>query len=184
MLPSVCDIPKEIIATLKKILAGAISIFFKGLAAIATLIKLIQQVLNTIAQLIAYVKSWIEAGARLFIRLLDIANSRSLKEACDKYNKLVEDFGDWSGFENVVETLQLDCEKIPSFSLDDLCALLDDVLITEVDGVKVYRVLPKRSVAANEVPEASKPSVLPKKVVSVKRNEIKPDWYRPALDLF
>lgn len=177
MLPSVCDIPKEIVATLKKIIAGALSLFFKGLAAIAALFAVIQQVINTLRQLIAYVKSWIEQGARLFLRLLDIVNSRSVQEACAKYNALVEDFGDWSGFQNVVDTLQLDCTKIPSFSIKDLCELLDDVVYEEVDGVKTYRVLPKRSGAPTKIPEVSVPSALPSISVPVDRKSITP-WFQ------
>ena len=184
MLPSVCDIPDEIIKTLKKIVSTALSYFFQGLAAIATLLSIIQQVINSLRQLVEYVKAFIEAGARLFIRLLEIANSRSIQEACTKFNALVEDFGDWSGFQNVVDTLKLDCKSIPTFSIDDLCNLLDDVLIDEVDGQKVYRVMPKKSVAAKQVPVATKPSALPSKSTAVSRSSINPTWYRSSHVLF
>jgi hypothetical protein len=180
MLPSVCDIPQLLLDKIKDVIVGVLS-FLGGLgfAILAAVLSAIQQVLGFIKQFIAYIKSWIESGARLFLRLLDLANSRSIPEACAKYNALVEDFGNWAGWQNVVDTLQLDCTKIPKFSVKDLCALLDDVVYDEIDGVRVYRVLPKTSKPANLPPEPSDPSPFPDVSVANVRADLQ-QWWQSA----
>jgi hypothetical protein len=176
MLPSVCDIPKIILDQIKQLTVTVLGFFISGLAVVFQVIAAIQKVVAIIRNFIQYVKDLIEGGFRLFVRLLDLANSRSLREACAKYNQLVIDFGDYSGWKEVEETLKLDCSKIPRFSIADLCALLDDVVYTEVDGVKTYRVLPRPAVVPDKVPEVSKPAVLPEQKVMVSRANIKQWW--------